>query len=271
MGTPDDPIAKAWTVALRAQLDAVVAQFEAQLRQHVAYSNAQHGRELAGLNARITELDQSLVASRAVQSQQAVELTRLLGERERWTLEARQLQEALRAQAAEVERLRGALSERDDEARALTAQVQSLDAQFAAERDFVAALTAVAASSLLFDAAQATLGAALEPTPASYAALKAKRMDAVLAGAMRERGRSAVRAALGDDERRALTAAAAAAGCELVEAAVGARYGAATMDKAGERPEPADEGLVVACVMPGLRLAGSAGSLVHPRVIVGTA
>ncbi|MBK8694572.1 MAG: hypothetical protein IPN17_20400 [Deltaproteobacteria bacterium] len=267
---PDDPIARAWTVALRSQLDAVVAQFEAQLRQHVAYSNASHGRELAGLNARITELDQSLVASRAVQSQQAAELARLLGERERWTLEARQLQDALRAQTAELTRLRDELAERDDEARTLAMQVQSLDAQFASERDFVAALLGVSGSQL-FDAAQATLGAALDATPGCYGALKAKRMDVVLAGAMRERGRSAVRSTLGDDERRALSRAAAAAGCELVEAALGQRYSAASMDKAGERAEPAEEGLVVACVMPGLRLAGSAGSLVHPRVIVGTA
>lgn len=270
MPTPTDPIAQAWTVALRAQLDAVVAQFEAQLRQHVAYSNAQHSRDLAGLQARITELEQTLVASRAVQSQQAAELARLLGERERWTLEARQLQEALRAQAAEAETLREALSARDDEARDLAVQVQSLGAQFTAEREFVAALTAVPSSALV-DGAQVALGATLEATPGCYGALKAKRMDAVLAGAMRERGRGAVRAALTDDERRALARAAAAAGCELVEAPVGQRYSPTTMDKAGERAEPADEGLVVACAMPGLRLTGSAGSLVHARVIVGTA
>ncbi|MBK8695882.1 MAG: hypothetical protein IPN17_27375 [Deltaproteobacteria bacterium] len=189
---------------------------------------------------------------------------------ERWTLEARQLQDALRAQTAELTRLRDRLAERDDEARTLAMQVQSLDAQFASEREFVAALLGVSGSQL-FDAAQATLGAALDATPGCYGALKAKRMDVVLAGAMRERGRSAVRAALTDDERRALSRAAAAAGCELVEAALGQRYSAASMDKAGERAEPAEEGLVVACVMPGLRLAGSAGSLVHPRVIVGTA
>lgn len=270
MPTPDDPIARAWTVALRAQLDAVVAQFEAQLRQHVAYSNAQHARDVGGLNARITELEQSLVASRAVQSQQGAELARLLGERERWTLEARQLQDALRAQTAELNRLRDALSERDDEARALAEQVQSLDAQFAAEREFVQALLAVPGSQL-FDAAQVALGAALDATPACYGALKARRMDAVLAAAMRERGRSAVRGALSDDERRCLARAAAAAGCELIEPATGARYSAATMEKAAERAEPAEEGLVVACAMPGLRLAGSAGSVVHPRVIVGTA
>lgn len=270
MGTPpDDPIAKAWTVALRSQLDAVVAQFEAQMRQHVAYGNAQHGRELTGLNARITELEQALVASRAVQSQQAAELSRLLGERERWTLEARQLQDTLRAQTAELARLREELSERDDEARTLAMQVQSLDAQFSSERELVTALMGVPGSQL-FDAAQAALGAALDATPGCYGALKAKRMDVVLSAAMRERGRSAVRSALGDDERRALARAAAAAGCELVEAAVGQRYSAGSMEKAGERAEPAEEGLVVACVMPGLRLAGSAGSLVHPRVIVGT-
>ncbi|MBK6533229.1 MAG: hypothetical protein IPF99_27685 [Deltaproteobacteria bacterium] len=56
--------------------------------------------------------------------------------------------------------------------------------------------------SQLFDAAQAT-PAALDATPGCYGALKAKRTDVVLAGAMRERGRSAVRAgSWSDDERR---------------------------------------------------------------------
>ena len=265
-----DPIAQAWTVALRAQLDAVVAQFEAQLRQHVAHSNAEHARDLAGFRGRITELEQSLAAAHAAHAQQGVEHARLLGERERWMLEAQQLQDALRGQTAELAGLRDSLRDRDDQARTLAAQVQTLDAQFTAEREFVAALVGVSGSQII-EATQAALGVALEATPVCYGALKAKRLDAVLTAAMRERGRSAVRASLTDDERRGLLGAASAAGCELVEAAVGARFGAATMDKAGERAEPADEGLVVACVMPGLRLAGSAGSLLHPRVIVGTA
>lgn len=270
MPTNDDPIAKAWTVALRAQLDAVVAQFEAQLRQHVAYTSAQSARDLAGQDARITELEQSLAASRAVQSQQATELARLLGERERYTLEARQLQDTMRAQAAELARVQSELAERDDEARALAAQVQSLGAQFTAEREFVTALLGAAGTGLL-EAAQASLGAALEATPGCYGLVKTRRMDAVLAGAVRERGRSAARSGLTAEERAALAKAAAAAGCELVEPDVGQRYNAAAMEKAGERAEPADEGLVVACVMPGLRLAGTAGAVVHPRVIVGTA
>ncbi len=270
MPANDDPIAKAWTAALRAQLDAVVAQFEAQLRQHVAYTTAQSARDLAGYDARITELEQTLAASRAVQSQQAAELARLLGERERYTLEARQLQDAMRTQATELARVQAELADREDEARSLAAQVQSLDAQFVAERAFVDALLGVEASAL-FDAAQVTLGAALEATPGCYGQVKTKRMDAVLTGAVRERGRSAVRSALTADEGVALAKAAAAAGCDLVVPEVGQRFNAATMDKAGERAEPADEGLVVACVMPGVRLVGTAGAVVHPRVIVGTA
>ena len=270
MPTNDDPIAKAWSVALRAQLDAVVAQFEAQLRQHVAYTAAQSARDLAGYEGRIIELEQTLAASRAVQSQQAAELARLLGERERYTLEARQLQDAMRTQAAELARVRSELAEREEEARALAAQVQSLDAQFTAERVFVTALLG-ADGSALFDAAQVALGAELEATPGCYGQVKTKRMDAVLTGAVRERGRSAVKSALSADEGMALAKAAVAAGCELLEPAVGQRFNAATMDKAGERAEPADEGLVVACVMPGVRLVGTAGAVVHPRVIVGTA
>lgn len=270
MSAPDDPIAKAWTAALRAQLDAVVAQFEAQLRQHVAYTSAQSARDLAGYDARITELEQSLAASRAVQSQQATELSRLLGERERWTLEARQLQESVRARTEELAAARRELEAREDEARALAAQVETLGAQFAAERDFVAALLGAAGTGLA-EAAQGALGAALEATPGCYGLVKTRRMDAVLTAAVRERGRTAAKAELTAEERAALAKAAQAAGCELVEPPVGQRFHAAAMDKAGERAEPADEGLVVACVMPGLRLAGTAGAVVHPRVIVGTA
>jgi hypothetical protein len=45
----------------------------------------------------------------------------------------------------------------------------------------------MAGAAALFDAAQATLSAALEPTSVIYGALKAKRLDAVLVGAMTER------------------------------------------------------------------------------------
>jgi hypothetical protein len=267
---PDDPIARAWTVALRAQLDAVVAQFEAQLRQHVAYSNASTARELAGLNARITELDQSLVASRAVQSQQAAELARLLGERERWTLEARQLQDALRAQTAELARLRGELAERDDEAPALAAQVQSLDAQFAwpsgtswrrcwACRALSSSTRRRRRSARRWRRRPGATGTEGEAHGRGAGGRDAR------AGAERGAG------CADDDERRGAGEGGGGGGLRAGGAGVGQRYSAATMDKAGERAEPADEGLVVACVMPGLRLAGSAGSLVHPRVIVGTA
>jgi hypothetical protein len=79
------------------------------------------------------------------------------------------------------------------------------------------------------------------------------------------------RAPLTDDERAALAALAAASGCVLVEVPAGARFHAGTMDKAATRSEPSEEDLVLECLAPGLRLEGTTGSLVHPRVLVGTA
>jgi hypothetical protein len=42
------------------------------------------------------------------------------------------------------------------------------------------------------------------------------------------------------------------------------------MDKAMVQADPAEEGNVLECLMPGLRLAGTDGALVFPRVLVAT-
>jgi hypothetical protein len=76
---------------------------------------------------------------------------------------------------------------------------------------------------------------------------------------------------LTEGERAALGALADTSGCVLVEVPPGTRFHPGTMDKSATRSEPSEEDLVLECLAPGLRLEGTTGSLVHPRVLVGTA
>lgn len=259
-----------WTHALRAGLDAVVLQFESQVRSHVAHASAAAAQREETLRRQLAEQGAALASLRAQ-----------LAERE---AAVRSVDAALQREAAECARLRAALQRAESSAaesasRAQRAQ-EELDAksralgalgeQFAAEAAFTQA-AAGAAGTILGDALAGALGAALDGSPGSYGALKSRRLDAVLAGAMRERGRTVARAPLSDAESRALAALAAAAGCELVTPEVGARYAPSAMEKVGERVEPAEEDHVVECAMPGLRLGGASGAAVQPRVIVGTA
>lgn len=252
-----------WTHALRASLDAVVLQFEAQVRSHVAHASALAAQREESLRRQLAEQGAALAAARAQ-----------LTERE---AAARSLDAALQREAAECARLRAALQQAEAVAAASAQQAQqaqrdlgALGEQFAAERDFARAAKG-ASGTILGDALDAALGCAVDASPTALGALKSRRPDAVLAAAMRERGRTVARAPLSDAEREALAAMARAAGCELVEVEVGARYVASGMEKVGTRAEPAEEDHVLACAMPGLRLGGASGAAVQPRVIVGTA
>jgi hypothetical protein len=69
-------------------------------------------------------------------------------------------------------------------------------------------------------------------------------------------------------ERLALEHLAEAAACELIVPKLGARFSSTEMDQLDTRPDPAEEGNVLECMMPGLRLAGSDGALVFPKVRV---
>jgi hypothetical protein len=151
---------------------------------------------------------------------------------------------------------------------ALDSQLAS-EAEFTAERRFVEA-AADLAGSLLGEALAAAAGRALDATSATHAALKARGLEAALVTAVRDRGRSAAAAPLLERERGALAALAKIAGCELYAPAAGTRFTVASMEKAATVSDPAEEGNVVDCAMPGLRRAGSDGALVFPRVVVAT-
>ncbi len=266
----DDPIAKLWVHAMRAELDAVVTRVEAQLKQHVAATAGARReevtaleRQLAAFAARLRESEQRVADLTARLSEREQEVARMRALHDEAAREIAALEGDRAAARAEVERLQASLRE-------MGARVQSLDEQFEAERAFVAALTAVA-GTLTFDAAQLSLGQAVEATPACYGAIKARKPDVVLAAVVRERGRSVTRYPLTRPERDALGAMADAAGCALIEVAPGARFASTSMEKVATRPEPADEDHVLECLMPGVRLADTQGAVVHPKVVVATA
>lgn len=310
MAHPDeDRLAQLWAQAFRAQVDGLVTQVEAQVRQLAAHTAAIDAREREALLRELTDARSQLAergraGDEAAQArEQLAQCQKALASREetlaRFQVEAERAQSTLRQRddeltrvRAELERAQAALrveqeahrrtiatgQSRDAEhARALGslesklkelgARVQTLDEQFTAERAFVAAAVSVVGSAL-YDAAQQAAGVPLEETPTCLGALKDRKLEAVLIQTMRERGRAATRMGLIHEEREALEAMAAAAGCELVEVGSGQRFSAAAMEKVGVRAEPAEEGNVLECVMPGLRKAGNSGSLVHPKVVV---
>ncbi len=259
---PTDPIKGLWLAALRAQIDAVVLQFEAQLKAHVAATTAAERRERGELEAQRDALATRLSAVTASLRGTEAERDALRSANATLYEERDTLRTSLDYEKAERLRLDARLA-------VVGAEYQRLDEQFAAERSFVDAANEAAGSSLVAAIGDA-LGTAVEASPECFAALKAKRPDAVLAQGLRDRGRSVLRDPITAMELHALGAMSLAAGCTLVEVSVGQRYSAATMEKVSTRSEPADEGLVLECSAPGLRLAGSAGALVFPKVVVAT-
>lgn len=280
---PTDPVTTLWVHCLRAQLDAVVTGVEAQIAQHVA---AQHGLWARSLEARTAERDAlaraldagaqelaqaraetAAMGERAARAEAAlgalqVEHAGLVQTRDGLVAQVAALHEAQSRDAQALHDLRSQLGD-------LGERVVALDEQFAQEKAFVEAALSVRGEGL-FDALQQHLGTSLEASPGCYGALKARKPDAVLLGALRERGRSVQRDPLSPDESEALEAIARAAGCALVTVSPGTRFNAAQMERASTRSDPAEEGNVLECVLPGLRLAGSPGSLLHPRVVVAT-
>ena len=267
----DDPIARLWVHAMRTELDAAVTRFEAQLKQHVAVTAGARREELAALErqvaafaARLKESEQRAVDAAARAAERDQEVARMRALQAEAAREIASLQSERDAARAEVERLRSSL-------RDLGQRVQSLDEQFAAERAFVAALTRVGGTPL-FDVAQVALGQPLDPAPACYGAIKARKPDALLAAVVRERGRAVTRNPLSREEREALAALADAAGCALIEVAPGTRFATAVMEKVATRPEPADEDHVLECLMPGRAPRRHPGRRGAPQgVVVATA
>lgn len=202
-------VTDAFTTALRAEIDAVVARYQALA---VAREEALR-EEIARLTARVAEL------------------------------------EAAARSAADVSR--------------------AMEEQFLAEQAFAAACRGLE-QSLLGEAIAHAVGREIDATPAAYAALKARGLEAVLVAAFKERGRSVVQAPLLERERAAVAGIAAAAGCDLLSPAPGTKFSSSTMDKASTVSEPAEEGNILECLIPGLRRSGTDGALLFPRVLVAT-
>ena len=251
--------------ALRAELDAVVARYEALVRVVAS----QGSRETDALRAEAARLAADNHRLAATETDLRAEIARLrAGEDDHKAKTA-----ALEARVAELSRdladARARAETLSREARAALDATLSYEVEFADERRFVEAGKDLA-GSLLGEALAAAAGRALEPGSATYAALKARGLETTLVAAVRDRGRSAVSAPLLERERTALAALAAAAGTEPIAPPPGTRFSAASMEKAGSVNEPAEEGNVVTCAMPGLRRAGTDGALVFPRVVVAT-
>jgi hypothetical protein len=293
-----------FTAAFRAELDAVVARYEALVRAHGEATSgvlreraeaAQRLAEAAGaerdalrareadaraqlvqLGARVDELEREAAQAR---KQFELELAAARRAAEEGLLRARRaFDEELnreRDRAAEaVAREREALKRAEERAEALARELagarqagEALEGAFAAERAFVEAALTVR-DAPLFAALGVALGRPLERGPAAYAALKERRPDAVLAYALNERAHKLAQSPLAAAERVALTRLAEAAGGELIDPVPGTRFSSQTMEKAGTVADPAEEGNVTRCALPGLRLRGSEGALVFPRVIV---
>jgi hypothetical protein len=244
--------------ALRAELDAVVGRYEALVRALAEVG----GRELEGLRA---ELGRAAAENERLRA----ELLSQRAEAERLGARAGELEKRVEELVREVDGTRARASELERTAQAARAATLAYEEQFAAERRFVEAAKEIA-GSLLGEALQSILGRPLDATSPTYAALKSRGLEATLAAALKERGRSSGQAPLLERERSVLSALAAAAGCELVTPAAGTRFSAGSMEKGGTISDPAEEGNVVSCAVPGLRRAGTEGALLFPRVIVAT-
>ncbi|HEU4410050.1 MAG TPA: hypothetical protein VFS43_32650 [Polyangiaceae bacterium] len=284
-----------FTAALRAELDAVVARYEALARAHhealagVLRERAEGAQRLAealsverdALRARDADARAKLgrLSSRIeeLETEMTRERERFNGElaRARRTFDEDLARERARL-TAELARERERAERADERAEALERELrgarqagEALAGAFSAERAFVEAALAVREAPL-FAALGAALGRPLEPGPATYAAIKERHPDSVLAVALNERARQLGQSPLAAAERVALTRLAEAAGAELIDPAPGTRFSSQTMEKSGTMADPAEEGNVTRCALPGLRLRGTEGALVFPRVVVAT-
>ena len=234
-----------FSAALRAEIEAIVMRYEALVSSRV---------EAAEREGAVGVRDE-LAKIRAERDDLSRELATLRVQRERLSLELDTARERIAALEAEV--------------RAGAAAASALEEQFSAEKKFVAACDEVG-GTMLEGALRGSIGRDLAASPALFAALKAKGLEGVLVGAFKERGRTIAHAPLLERERAPLVALASAAGCELVTPAPGTRFSASLMEKAATTSDPAEEGNVVECMLPGLRRAGTEGVLVFPRVRVAT-
>jgi hypothetical protein len=232
-----------------------VARYEALCRAHE--------ETLSVVRARDSEaLGQELASAR-------VERDRLRIEAGEQKAEIATLRVEIQAISRDLEVARARAAELEGAAREAGETVRALSEQFAAEDRFVTACAGLE-GSLLGEALKTSLGREIVANPATYAALKGRGLEIILSLTFKERGRSVVQAPLLERERAALPGLAAAAGCELLTPTAGTRFTATAMDKASSVSQPAEEGNVVECLIPGARRSGTEGALVLPRVVVAT-
>lgn len=270
----------AFSAALRAEIEAVVARYEALARAHQESLFAIREQEVAKLRADVATLiaerergkqaEADLKARLAESMTRAERLERELAtaraaieDEQRQTREAKARAEALAAESRRrVEQL-GAELERAQSTAA------SLGEAFATERSFVEATRGLE-GTLLYESLRAALGVEPAPSPSVFSELKSRRPETVLLQTVKDRGRTAASAPLSERESQALRKLAEAAGCELIVPERGVRFSSASMEKGATRSDPAEEGNVLDTLVPGLRMAGTEGAMVFPRVLVAT-
>jgi len=268
-----------FVTSLRAELDAVVARYEAMVRAHQEALDAVSQEQLRALQARADVLERErteLVSALHAREAETARLQTRVAELERALAQSREAIEAERAASREAAaRAASAADQAEQRAQRLQARLDEvaglarmLDDVFDGERRFVAAYQR-AVGTPFGEAVERAMGMPVTASPETFGAIKAKRADVLLTHAIQDRGARVTVNPLMDAERAAMQGMAEAAGCELIVPDVGTRYSSQGMEKAATLRDPAEEGNVVECMMPGLRLAGSAGALVFPKVKVG--
>lgn len=246
--------------ALRIELAAVVTRYEALVKAHAEALSLERDRKEEELRGEIAALKAEVERLRAGESEGQGVTAKLRAQVDELTAELGRARE-------EAAQERKKAAEAAARAETATEAAQALEGTFVAEKRFAEACRGLE-GSLLMEAIRGALGRDIDATPATLAALKARGLELLLTQSVKERGRSAPAAPLLERERAALPGLAASAGCELFTPQAGTRFSAASMDKASTVSDPAEEGNVVECLVPGIRLAGTEGALVFPRVVV---
>lgn len=248
--------------AMRAELDAVVARYEALVCAHLETLSAL--RQEAD-----SELRHKLSALSAENEHYKAQVASLEAEKAELALRVAELVESAERLEQELQAERDRAAQLDEEVKAAGEQAKALQSTFAAEIRFIEACKGLEGTLLLEALAGALEGKAeLLAKPETYGVLKQKGLDSLLSMAFRERGRKAASAPLLAREQAALPALSGAADCELLIPKTGERFSPASMEKIKTVSEPSEEGNVLDCAMPGLRLVGGEGSLVLPKVVV---
>ncbi len=257
-----------FVTALRAEIDAVVARYEAMVRAHQEAVDAVSQDQLRTLKARTDVLERErteLVSALQAREAEAARLHARIAELEQTLTQSREAAARAALAADQAEQHTQRLQARLDEVAGLS---RMLDEVFDGERRFVAAYQR-AVGTPFGEAVERAVGMPVTASPETFGAIKAKRADVLLTHAIQDRGARVAMNPLVDAERAAMQGMAEAAGCELIVPEAGTRYSSQGMEKVATLRDPAEDGNVVECMMPGLRLRGSAGALVFPKVKVG--